>query len=32
MRLLLLGRVGAGQVIPGLDEGLLTMQTGGVRR
>lgn len=25
-------RVGAGQVIPGLDEGLLTMQPGGLRR
>lgn len=25
-------RVGAGQVIPGLDEGLLTMKVGGVRR
>ncbi|KAL4854514.1 Peptidyl-prolyl cis-trans isomerase FKBP16-3 [Chlorella vulgaris] len=25
-------RVGAGQVVPGLDEGLLTMATGGVRR
>lgn len=25
-------RVGAGQVIPGLDEGILTMKTGGVRR
>ncbi|PSC76880.1 Peptidyl-prolyl cis-trans isomerase FKBP16-chloroplastic [Micractinium conductrix] len=25
-------RVGAGQIVPGLDEGLLTMSTGGVRR
>jgi FKBP-type peptidyl-prolyl cis-trans isomerase 2 len=25
-------RVGAGQVVPGLDEGLLTMQPGGIRR
>ena len=25
-------RVGSGQVVPGLDEGLLTMRPGGVRR
>lgn len=25
-------RVGSGQVIPGLDEGILTMRTGGIRR
>jgi peptidylprolyl isomerase len=25
-------RVGAGQVIPGLDEGMLSMKVGGVRR